>query len=328
MPLADNRSFVIEKSGMLSRRHLRIKVMQALYGYSNASFDTIGAGEKEIQLSISRYYELFLYQVLFVSEIFETAAKQSEDAKLKHLPTTEELNPNTRFLENRFLNALSKNATLQELYKKRNISWTGENEIARRAFSNFRNSSEYEKYLASEDNFEKDKEIIAILVKKFIVDFPPLMQYYEERSIFWVDDIDIVNMILIKVIRSSKEDNVDKTFADLEWYLDDEDMEFAVNLFRKTIMGSEKYEKLISDKALNWELDRIALMDMLLMKMALCELTEFPSIPVKVTLNEYIDLAKMYSSPKSSVFINGILDKLINELKKNNLINKAGRGLM
>jgi N utilization substance protein B len=314
---------------MLSRRHLRIKVMQALYGYSNASFDSIGAGEKEIMLSISRFYDLFLYQLLFISEIFETAGKQSEDAKHKHIPTREELNPNTRFLENPFLIALSKSATLQELYKKRNISWVGENEIARRAFTNFRNSSEYEKYLASDDNnFEKDKEIVATLVKKFIVDFPPLMQYYEERSIFWVDDIDIVNMILIKIIRSSKEENVDSTFTDLEWFVDDEDREFAIGLFRKTIMGSEKYEKIIADKTLNWELERIAMMDVLLMKMAVCEFTEFPSIPVKVTLNEYIDLAKMYSSPKSSFFINGILDKLIVDLKRDNLINKTGRGLM
>jgi N utilization substance protein B len=302
--------------------------MQALYGYSNASFDSIGSGEKEIMLSISRYYELFLYQLLFINEIYETAGKQSEDAKHKHIPTKEDLNPNTRFLENRFLVALAKSDILHELYKERSISWIGENEIARRAFNNFKSSNEYENYLASENNFEKDKEIVATMVKKFIVDFPPLMQYYEERSIFWVDDIDIVNMILIKVIRSSKEEDVDKTFADIEWYIDDEDREFAINLFRKTIMGSEKYEKMISDKALNWELDRIALMDMLLMKMALCELTEFPSIPVKVTLNEYIDLAKMYSSPKSSIFINGMLDKMIADLKRNDLIHKTGRGLM
>lgn len=271
---------------------------------------------------------MFLYQLLFINEIYETAGKQSEDAKHKHIPTKEELNPNTRFLENRFLIALSKSATLQELYKKRSISWIGENEIARRAFTNFKTSSEYEKYLESEDSFEKDKEIVATLVKKFIVDFPPLMQYYEERSIFWVDDIDIVNMILIKVIRSSKEAEIDKTFTDLEWQLDDEDREFAIDLFRKTIMGSEKYDKIISDKALNWELDRIALMDVMLMKMALCEFMEFPSIPVKVTLNEYIDLAKMYSSPKSSIFINGMLDKIIADLKRNDLIHKTGRGLM
>lgn len=313
---------------MLSRRHLRIKVMQALYGYSNASFDSIGAGEKEIMLSINRFYELFLYQLLFITEIFETAGKKSEDAKHKHIPTKEELNPNTRFLENRFLIALSNSATLHELYKKRNISWVGENEIARRAFNSFRASSEYEKYLASENTFESDKDIVATLVKKFIVDFPPLMQYYEERSIFWVDDIDIVNMILIKIIKSSKEENIDSTFTELEWFVDDEDREFAIELFRKTIMGSEKYEKIISDKTHNWELDRIAMMDILLMKMAVCELTEFPSIPVKVTLNEYIDLAKMYSSPKSSFFINGILDKLIIDLKKDNQINKFGRGLM
>jgi N utilization substance protein B len=314
---------------MLSRRHLRIKVMQALYGYFNASFDNIGAGEKEIMLSINRFYDLFLYQLLFISEIFETARKQSEDAKQKHLPTKEELNPNTRFINNPFLVALSESKILNDLYQKRNISWVGENEIARRAFSSFKNGKEFEKYLASENNnFEKDKEIVALLVKKYIVDFPPLMQYYEERSIFWVDDIDIVNMILIKIIRSSKVDIVDKSFTDLEWFIDDEDREFAINLFRKTIMASDQYEKIIADKTHNWELERIAMMDILLMKMAVCELMEFPSIPVKVTLNEYIDLSKMYSTPKSSIFINGILDKLIADFKKNNQIHKSGRGLM
>jgi len=314
---------------MLSRRHLRIKVMQALYGYNTAAFDSINAGEKEILLSINRYYELFLYQLLFLTEVFETARKQSEDAKQKYLPTEQELNPITRFTNNRLLVALSENALLQDLYKKRNISWIGENEIARRVFTSFRASPEYEKYMFSpENNFEKDKEIIAVLIKKFIADFPQLMQYYEERSIFWVDDIDIVNLILTKVIRSCNSGNIDKVFNELEWFIDDEDRNFAMDLFRRTITNSEKFEKIISEKTLNWEVDRIAMMDILLMKMAICELLEFPSIPVKVTLNEYIDLSKMYSTPKSSVFINGILDKLIEDFRQNNMIKKSGRGLM
>ena len=303
--------------------------MQALYGYSNARFDSIGEGEKELMLSISRYYELFLYQILFLTEVFDVARKQTEDAQQKQLPANKEQNSNLRFINNLFMSSISKNSTLNELYKKRSISWIGENELARRVFSNFKSSPEYEKYMSSEENnFEKDKEIVAVLIKKHIADFPPLIQYYEDKSIFWVDDIDIVNMILIKIIRMSKQDTVDKTFSELEWFIDEEDKEFAVNLFGKTIINSEKYEKIISDKTVNWDIERIAMMDILLMKMAICELLEFVSIPVKVTLNEYIDLSKMYSTPKSSIFINGILDKLIDDFRKSDMIKKTGRGLM
>ena len=314
---------------MLSRRHLRIKVMQALYGFFNAGDESIGKGEKELLLSINHFYELFLYQLLFLTEIFEIAKKQIEDSKQKHRPTEQELNPNTRFIENLLLFALSENPKLKSHFEKRKISWVSENEIAKRVFNNFKSGSEYEKYMTSAENdFEKDKEIVAVLFKKYIAEFPQLVQFYEGKSIFWVDDIDIVNHILVKIIRSIKEGAADKTFDELEWYIDDEDREFAVNLFRKAIMSSEKYEKIISEKTLNWEIERIAMMDILLMKMAMCELLEFPSIPVKVTLNEYIDISKMYSTPKSSVFINGILDKLISDFKNANMIKKTGRGLM
>ena len=314
---------------MLSRRHLRIKVMQTLYGYFNSGFDSITASEKELMMSINRFYELFLYQVSFLTEICEAARRQADEAKQKFIPTEQELNPSTRFIDNPILLSLSENKVLEELYKKRTISWVGENEIVRRAYTSFRTGPEYAKYIASEKHtFDDDKEIIVTLIKKYIVDFPPLTQFYEERSIFWVDDIDIVNMILIKIIRSCKQVSIDKTFSELEWFVDDEDREFATGLLRKTVTSSEKYEKRISEKTLNWETERIAMMDFLLMKMAMCELLEFPSIPVKVTLNEYIDLSKMYSTPKSSVFINGILDKLIAELKSNDEIKKAGRGLM
>ena len=303
--------------------------MQTLYSYFNAGFDSITAGEKELMVSINRFYELFLYQISFLSEICEVARKQAEEAKQKHIPTEQELNPITRFINNPVLLSISENKTLNELYKKRNISWIGENEIVRRAFANFKNSSEYNKYITSEKHiFDDDKEIIISLIKKHIVDFPLLMQFYEERSIFWVDDIDIVNMIIIKVIRSCKHNNIDESFSGLEWFIDDDDRMFATDLLRKTVMSSEKYEERISVKTLNWETERIAMMDFLLMKMAMCELLEFPSIPVKVTLNEYIDLSKMYSTPKSSVFINGILDKLIADLKASNEIHKSGRGLM
>ena len=314
---------------MLSRRHLRIKVMQTLYGYSHACFNSMAAGEKELMLSINRYYELFLYQLLFLAEVLEVARRQHTEAKHKHRPTPQDKDTNTKFIDNRLLAAISENKTLLALYKERNISPSFENGIVRRLLSNFKDGSEYKKYMSSEvSNFEKDKEIVAVLVKKYIDDFPPLMQFYEEKSIFWVDDIDMVNFILVKLIRASREEDADNIFPDMKWTLDDDDRQFAIDLFRKTIMGSDKFETLISEKTVNWEMERIAIMDVILMKMAICEILEFPSVPVKVTLNEYIDIAKMYSTPKSGVFVNGILDKLIADFRRTDMINKTGRGLM
>jgi transcription antitermination protein NusB len=312
---------------MLSRRHLRIKVMQTLYGYSHAGFDSVGAGEKELLLSINRYYELFLYQLAFLSEVLETARRQYEDAKQKHIPDAETDNA-TRFIDNRLLNVIAENKDLLDLYKKRNISWVSENEIVRRLLKSFKERNDYKKYMLAEtDNFEKDKELVVNLIKKCISDFPPLLQYYESKSIFWVDDVDTVNFILCKIIWSCKENDTPKVFSNLELSLDDDDREFTVNLFRRTVMSAEKFENIISERTQNWEVDRIAVMDIILLKMAICELTEFPSIPVKVTMNEYIDIAKMYSTPKSSVFINGILDKLLSDFRSNGLIKKTGRGL-
>ncbi len=312
---------------MLSRRHLRIKVMQILYGHSHAGFDGISAGEKELLLSIDRYYELFLYQLSFITEVQEAARRQYEDAKLKHLP--EEESYPTRFIDNCILTAISENKTLNELYKKRSISWVAENEIVRRMLKSFKSRPVYKKYMSADNNdFEKDKEIIVNLIKKGLEDFAPLLQYYESKSIFWVDDIDTVNFILSKVIWSCKKEETGDVFSEMELSLDDEDREFTINLFRKTLMSADKFEKIISEKTRNWEVERIAVMDIILLKMAICELTEFPSIPVKVTMNEYIEIAKMYSTPKSSMFINGILDKLLVDFRTQGLVKKTGRGLM
>jgi len=303
--------------------------MQALYANFNAGQDNIGTGEKELLHSINRFYELFLYQLSFLIEIHHFSKRQLEEAKQKRLPTEADLNPNERFIKNQFLEALAESKTLNHYFEKWKISWIGENEIVRRVFNNFRGGSEFAKYLSPEETgYEKDKNIIVALIRNYIVDFPQLMQFYEERSIYWVDDIDIANIILLKIVKTSKENNINKIFSDLELFISDDDRDFAINLFRKSIFKSEDFGKIISEKTHNWEMERIATMDILLMKMALCELLEFPSIPVKVTLNEYIDLAKMYSTPKSSVFINGILDKLIDDLKKSDMIKKSGRGLM
>lgn len=313
---------------MVSRRHLRIKVMQTLFAYFNSGFDSVRSGEKELTTNVEHFYNLFLYQISLLPDILQAARNYIEDCKNKRLPGYEDLNPNTRFVDNPILNAISENQLLKKQCELRKISWVGEFDIPRRIFTNFRNSKDYETYLAAPENtFEKDRSVIVKLIRNQILDFVPLTTFYEERSIFWIDDLDMANVILIKTIKSFEEGKIDEALNSLEFYLNDDDRLFAKELFAKTIVNSDKFEKLISENTLNWELERIAFLDIILMKMALVELTSFPSIPVKVTLNEYIELAKEYSTPKSSLFINGVLDKLIIQLKDSKEIRKTGRGL-
>lgn len=313
---------------MISRRHLRIKVMQTLFAYFNAGLDSVQSGEKELFVNVERFFDLFLYQISLLPEILQAANNHIEDCKNKHLPGYEDLNPNTRFVDNSVLKAIAENQFLKKQFETRKISWVGEFDIPRKIFTNFRNGKEYAAYMASSENsFEKDRSIIVKLIREYILDFVPLNTFYEERSIFWIDDMDMANLILVKTIKSFEEGKIDEVLNSLEFYLNDDDRLFAKELFAKTVINSDKYEKLISENTLNWEIERIAFLDIILMKMALIELTSFPSIPVKVTLNEYIELAKEYSTPKSGLFINGVLDKLIAQLKGSKKIRKTGRGL-
>jgi len=319
---------------MLSRRHLRIKVLQALYAFVQSSNDRLDIGEKELLKSLDKLYEIYIYQLSLLIEIVEFAQKRIEENKQKYIPTEEDLNPNTRFINNQFIRQLSGNKDFLKNIEKCKISWVNSDEIVRKIYVNIRESNDYKDYMnAKTTNYESDKEIFIKIIKKQISRSEILQFYYEEKSIYWSDDFYTANLLSIKTIKSFSEnwDENKKLPALLKNGNNDkynEDKEFVKNLFRKTILKSDEFEKLIEDKVRNWEMDRIAVMDILLIKMALAELLEFPSIPVKVTLNEYIELAKMYSTPKSKIFVNGILDKLILDLKSQKKIKKTGRGLL
>lgn len=317
---------------MLSRRHLRIKVVQALYAFFQSKNDRLDLGEKQLILSINKLYELYIHQLSFLVAINEFAVKRIEEAKKKHIPTEEDLNPNTKFINNRIFKQLASNKDFlkkEEIYK---ISWVDEREMLRKFFVEFKESHEYINYMNSdEDSYEEDKKLIIKLVKKRLSSFTNLESYYEDKNIYWVDDFHTANFLIIKTIQLFTEDQDEFKLLPAIYKSskeDNNDKDFIISLFRKTILKSEEYKKMIEEKAKNWEIDRIAIMDVLLLKMALAELFEFPSIPVKVTMNEYIELAKYFSTSKSSVFINGILDKLIESLKSENKIKKTGRGLM
>ncbi len=319
---------------MLSRRHLRIKVMQALYAFFQSHNDRLDIAEKQLLQSIDKIYDLYIYQLSLLIEIIEFGRIRIENAKLKFYPDDEDLNPNTKFIDNKFILQLEVNKFLLKQIEEKNISWFEEQEIVRKIYQKIKESDEYNAYLKSTDNsYKADKDIIIKLFKKYISKTEILQYFYEEKSIYWADDYDIATMMVIKTIKFFHKD-MDENVPLPSLYKNSEkshlnnDREFTIKLFRKTILRSEEYEKLISEKAKNWEIKRIAIMDIILIKMALTEILEFTSIPLKVSMNEYIEISKLYSTHKSKIFINGVLDKLIVDLKAKNQIKKLGRGLI
>lgn len=319
---------------MLSRRLLRIKVLQALYAHFISENDRVDNGERQLFVSIDKLYDLFIYQLSLLAEITDFERQRMEEAKTKFLPTAEELNPNTRFTENRFIAQIVNNRDYKRHVELLKISWTEEVDLIRKLNNQIRESKEYDKYISQEeDSYEADKNFIIKIFVKYICQSELLQSIYEEKSIYWADDFDTVSILIQKTIKDFREgwDEFKPLPGIFESNGDgdpNDDKDFVKQLYRKTIIHSAEFEEIISHKAVNWEYERIAQMDIILLKMAIAELTEFPSIPVKVTMNEYIELSKSYSTPKSKVFINGILDNLITEFKESKRIKKTGRGLM
>lgn len=303
--------------------------MQALYGFFQSVSKDIAKSEREMIANIEKIYDLYIYQLAVLIELKHVSNVIIEEAKNKKLPTKEDLSPNLKFVENKLLQKLSENIHLQREMNNRKINWNNEFELIRKIFNNIKAGNEFGKYMTSDDDsFETHRNFIIEIFKEYIADYELLNHLYEEKNIFWGDDLYLINPMIIKTIELFDEDAAPDTKL-LTLYKDkDEDEQFLKELFRETIMENEVTEKLVAEKTKNWEVDRIAMMDILLMKMALTEMLHFKNIPVKVTLNEFIEISKIYSTPKSKVFINGILDKLVADLKRENKIVKTGRGLI
>lgn len=319
---------------MLSRRHLRIKTLQALYAYFiNGESDMLTA-EKNMLRSTERIYELAIYQLSFLVEIVKFATKRIEENKKKFYPTPDDLNPITKFVDNFFTEKLTENKDYQRRKNAYKINWVDHEDLIRRTYNDMRELEEYKKYLVNpKHSYDEDKELFSSVFINIVMDNDFLESYYEEISVYWANDIDLANYCVLKIISSmSQSHDLAQPLPPL-YNTDgkddpDEDKKYMVKLFHKTIFKSKEYEKIIEEKASNWDLSRITLMDVILLKMGLAELMEFPSIPIKVTMNEIIELAKMYSTPKSRVFINGVLDKMIIDLRESGQITKVGRGLI
>lgn len=313
---------------MLSRRHLRIKVLHALYEHFQNPGIGVNQGLRKLNENIESIYELYLYELKALTDILRIAEDEMERRKNKRLPTEEDLNPSPNFVENRFLNWLGNNEDFGKKVERYKVRWGDDREVLRRIFKEFSKSAEYEEYLQLESpSLKDDKQIVKFLYGVFIVNNEHIHHLYEEKDLHWADDLDAAQMIVAKTIKRYDE----KTSANAplpRLIKDADDLEFAEILYTKTLKNGEAYEEMIHDKAQHWETDRIALIDIILMKLAIAELISFKEIPVKVTLNEYIELSKEYSTPKSGNFINGILDKLKQELMDKGEIRKIGRGLL
>ncbi|MBQ8222480.1 MAG: transcription antitermination factor NusB [Bacteroidales bacterium] len=318
---------------MINRRFLRVKVLQAVYAYLESGEDFVENGVKHLLDSIDKMKELFVWQLSFLVETKRFAENRIEENKRKNFPTEEDLNPNMRYVNNRVIAALENNRDLRKEEELLKINWADHQDIIRNYYNMMRNTPEYKEYMSSNiDNFDQDKKFIVKMINEYFAELELLQDFYEEKSIFFVDDYHLVSSMLVKFLLEIKssfnEDSLLPTIYKTENDRVNEDKEFVKNLFREVIKHSDEYGKLVGENTSNWEKERVCVMDMIILKLALTELCCFPYIPVKVTMNEYIEISKYFSTPKSKIFINGILDRMQKKLTEENVIVKKGIGLL
>ena len=314
---------------MVSRRILRIKIMQALYAFFTQDGESsINKSEKELLFSIQKTYELYHYLLILVIDLVDFANSRIELSRQKKIPTYDDLHPKLKFINNKVISQIRTNSNLLTYLKSHKLSWGNYPELIKGLYNELVENKDYKDYIESpESSYNEDKIFTCFIFNKIFAKHEPLYANLEEQSIFWNDEIDYIIGIIIKTIKKFKEEEGENSKL-MPLYKSPLDEEFSKVLFRKVVLNHKEYREMIEKYSKNWDIDRIAFVDILLMQMAIAEAVEFQSIPIKVSLNEYLELSKFYSTPKSSVFINGVLDKIIIQLKKENKINKQGRGLM
>ncbi|AWI26155.1 transcription antitermination factor NusB [Flavobacterium pallidum] len=303
--------------------------MQSIYAMHQNGSDNLEGQERFLLHSIDNIQELYLIMLSSLVEIQKAEQLFLDISSKKHLATAIERNPDKKFVNNRVLQLLSENHSLNTALEDRKINnWYLNEDYIRILLSAIKDSTQYEQYMGSgKDSFEEDRDFILNIFMDIIVPNEKLYEYLEDNKLTWVDDIPVVNTQIIKELKGMKPEDKE-VFRISKLYKDTEDKEFVSLLFRKTLLNETELAKEYIDKTPNWDTERIAEVDTIILKMAICEFLKFPSIPVKVTINEYLEIAKEYSTPKSSIFINGILDNLVKEFQSNNKLKKTGRGLM
>ena len=307
---------------MINRVLIRLKVIQVIYAYYQNGGKNLEAAEKELFYSMSKAYDLYKYLLLLMIEVTQFADRRIDNRRNKLRPTEEDLNPNTRFVDNAFMAQLMQNAQLEEFRANQKRTWDDEGDFVKHLFERIEETKAYQEYMAKETlTYEDDRELWRKLYRSTIAQNDEIDEILEEQSLYWNDDKAIVDTFILKTIKRFEPENGAEQELMPE-YKDDEDKEFARKLLRAAITGAEAYRKLMENNAKNWDMERFAFMDILIMQVALAEIMAFPSIPTSVSLNEYVEIAKMYSTPKSGSFINGMLDGIVSQLKSENKLNK------
>ncbi len=307
---------------MINRVLIRLKVIQVVYAYYQNAGKNLEAAEKELFYSLSKAYDLYKYLLTLMIEVTNFAERRIDNRRHKLRPTAEDLNPNTRFIDNAFMSQLMQNAQLEAYRANQKRTWDDEGDFVKHLFERIEGTKAYQEYMAKETlTYEDDRELWRKLYRSTIMQNDEIDEILEEQSLYWNDDKAIVDTFVLKTIKRFEPENGAEQEL-LPEYKDDEDKEFARKLLRAAITGAEAYRKLMESNAKNWDMERFAFMDILIMQVALAEIMAFPTIPTSVTLNEYVEIAKMYSTPKSGGFINGMLDGIVSQLKSENKLNK------
>ncbi|MDR3127281.1 MAG: transcription antitermination protein NusB [Tannerellaceae bacterium] len=304
---------------MVNRKLVRIKVLQVVYAFSREEAPNVVLAEKMLEASLRSSYELYHLLLLLPGAITRQYERLVSIRRQKYIPTEADLNPNLRLVQNRLVSQLEGNLSLKRYAKDHHLSWEEEGERVRELLEKLLGWEEYGQYIEGADDYESDRNFWRDFFREFVCGNEEFESYLEEKNIYWNDDVQTVESFLFKTLKQFKAES-GADCALLPMYKDKECPEFARRLLDLTLLHGEEYRVRINHQLINWDADRVAGMDVVILQMAIAELLHFPSIPVNVTLNEYIEAAKYYSTPKSSVFVNGILDAVVRELRAEQLL--------
>lgn len=312
---------------MLSRRLLRIKVLKALFAHLKSDADNLIASEKGLIASVDKAYDLYFQLLTLPAELVHYAAERQEIAKQKKLPTFEDLHPNTKFIDNCVIRTIANTDAVNDYVASHKLGWAQYPELIRTIYNQLAESEYFRTYMARDErNFTEDRALVDYLFTTLLADCPALDEVLEEQSIMWADDLPFVLMMIQRTISNMRISHTELRVA--EKYKSEDDPAFLKTLFEKSLVNYNDYQRQIERFTANWDIERIVFMDNLIIGIAMAELISFPSIPVKVTMDEWIEIAKYYSTPGSSTFINGVLDKIVVALTEEGKIQKSGRGLI
>lgn len=307
---------------MINRVLLRIKILQTVYAFYKSEGTSVSLAEKELFYSIEKAYELYFHLLNLIVEVTHFAENKLDARMNKLRPTEEDLNPNRRFVQNKVVGIIQKNQQIQDFLIQSKISWANNQDVVKDVYDLITTSEFYQNYMNAETaDFKMDKDIWRQVFKKIVLNNEDIYYAVEEQSVFWIDCLDVIVSFVIKTIKNFEEGETQQTV--LPMFKDEEDEDFAIRLLQNTLKNEQFYRELIDKHTRNWEFDRIAYMDILIMQIALAEIMTFPTIPLNVTFNEYIEISKKYSTDKSATFINGVLDNIVKELKQDNKFIKV-----